>query len=111
MLLTSSAIFAQVSVGILIGQPPPPPRVIRVLPPSPGPEYTFVAGYWYPVGNHYKWHDGYYTRPAYRGARWVAPRHDGKRYYAGYWDGARGPIAHDHRWDRDHGNRDRDRRQ
>jgi hypothetical protein len=28
-------------------------------------------------------------------------------YYNGYWEGERGQIAHDHKWDRDHGrNRD-----
>jgi hypothetical protein len=107
-LLTAGAIFAQVSIGIRIGAPPPP-RVVRVQPPTPGPGYVWVAGYWYPVGNHYKWHDGYWTRPAYEGAHWVAPRHDGERFYAGYWEGGRGRIDHDHRWDRDHHERDHDR--
>ncbi len=67
---------AQISIGIRIG-PPPPPRVVRVLPPNPGPDFMWVEGYWFPVGNHYKWHDGYWTRAPYPGARWVAPRHDG----------------------------------
>ena len=40
-------------------------------------------------------------------ARWVAPRHDGERFYAGYWDGDRGRLEHDHHWDR---GRDRDYR-
>jgi hypothetical protein len=79
---------------------PPPPRVVRVQPRSPGTDYVWIAGYWYPVGNHYKWHDGYYTRPAYNGAHWVEPRHDGQQYYQGYWEGDRGQVAHDHRWDK-----------
>lgn len=95
---------AQVSVGIRIG-PPPRPRVVRVLPRRPGPEYVWVNGYWYPVGRRYVWHAGYWTRPPYAGAHWVAPRHDGERFFAGYWDGPRGRIEHDHRWDR---GRDRD---
>src|SRR5262245_1679732 len=67
MLLTSAVgVQAQVSVGITIG-PPPPPRVIRV-PPSPQPRFVWVEGYWYPVGHHYKWHDGYWTRRPYEGA-------------------------------------------
>jgi hypothetical protein len=107
-LLVSGSIFAQISVGIRIGAPPPP-RVVRVVPPTPGPGYTWVAGYWYPNGNHYKWHDGYWTRPAYSGARWVAPHHDGQRYYDGYWEGEHGQVRHDHKWDKDHGNRDHDR--
>ncbi len=106
MLLASGAVFAQLSVGVRIGAPPPV-RVIRVQPRNPGPGYSWVAGYWYPVGHRYKWHEGYWTRPAYSGARWVAPRHDGQMYYNGYWEGERGQIAHDHKWDRDHGrNRD-----
>ena len=109
LLLAGGALFAQVSVGISIGAPPPP-RVIKVQPRSPGPGYAWVTGYWYPVGNHYKWHEGYWTRPAYEGARWVAPHYDGHRYFEGYWDGDRGHFAHDHQWDKhkDH-NRDYDR--
>jgi hypothetical protein len=104
-LFAAGAVFAQFAVGVRIGAPPPE-RVIRVQPRSPGEGYSFVSGYWYPVGNHYKWHDGYWTRPAYSGARWVAPRHDGERYYNGYWDGDHGQVGHDHSWDRDHNNRD-----
>ena len=98
---------AQVSIGIRIGAPPPP-RVVRVLPPRPGPEYVWVDGYWYVVGDRYRWHDGYWTRPPYAGARWIVPRHDGERFFGGYWDGDRGRFEHDHRWDRD---RDRDWRE
>lgn len=89
--------------------------MVRVQPRSPGADYAWIGGYWYPVGHRYKWHDGYWTRPAYSGARWVEPRHDGQRFYEGYWDGAdRGQVSHDHRWDRgrDHKrdfNRDNDR--
>jgi hypothetical protein len=107
MLLVGGFAFSQVSIGIRIGAPPPP-RVVRVLPPSPGPEFTWVEGYWYPVGKHYSWHAGYWTRPLYPGARWVAPRHDGERYFNGYWDGDRGRREHDHHWDNDHGRDFRD---
>ena len=65
---------AQVSIGVSIGAPPPP-RVAYVEPPPPGPEFVFVEGYWYPVGRHYKWHEGYWTRPPYEGAYWVRPHH------------------------------------
>jgi hypothetical protein len=110
MLLAAGSVFAQVSVGIRIG-PPPPPRVVRVRPAAPGPEFIWVDGYWYAVGNRYKWHAGYWTRPAYPGARWVAPHHDGERFFDGYWDGDAGRRDHDHRWDRDRNRdfRDRDR--
>jgi hypothetical protein len=99
---------AQVSIGITIGTPPPL-RVLRVRPVSPGPDHIWVDGYWYPVGNHYKWHDGYWTRVPYPAARWVGPRYEGGRYFVGYWDGERGRMEHDHHWDRDHGRRDHDR--
>ena len=78
-------------------------------PRSPGPGYTYVEGYWYPSGNKYKWHDGYWTRPAYSGARWVAPRYEGHQYYNGYWDGDRGGVKHDHGWDKVKNTRDYDR--
>jgi hypothetical protein len=104
LLAAGSAVKAQVEIGISIGAPPSP-RVVRVLPERPGPEFIWVEGYWYPVGHHYKWHEGYWTRPPYEGARWVAPRYDGERFFVGYWDGDHGRVEHDHRWDRD---RDRD---
>ena len=108
LLLTAvPASAAQVSFGIRIG-PPPAPRVVRTLPPRPGPDFIWVDGYWYPVGNHYRWHAGYWTRPPYPGAHWVGPRHEGGEFYNGYWDGPRGRFDHDHRWDRDR-DRDRDR--
>src|SRR5712691_309430 len=102
MLLAGGALFgADFSVGIRIG-PPPPDRVVRVRPVNPGPDFAWVEGYWYPVGNHYKWHEGYWTRPVYPGAQWVAPRHDGERFFEGHWEGDRGQRQHDHRWDRSH---------
>ena len=99
LMCLGSAVHAQVSVGIRIG-PPPVPRVVRVQPPRPGPNFVWIDGYWYPVGSHYRWHNGYWTRAPYEGARWIGPRHDGERFYGGYWDGERGRLEHDHRWDR-----------
>src|SRR5262249_36438765 len=89
LLIGSSAFAGQVSFGIQIG-PPPAPRVLRVRPASPGPGYTWIDGYWYPVNGHYRWHQGYWTRPPYDGARWIAPRHEGGMFYNGYWEGERG---------------------
>jgi hypothetical protein len=104
LFIGAPAAFGQVEIGIRIGAPPPP-RVVRVYPVQPGPEYVWIDGYWYPVNGRYVWHSGYWTRPPYVGARWVACHHDGERFYAGYWDGPRGRFEHDHHWDRD---RDRD---
>ena|SRR6516162_8671918 len=104
LITAASMCAADFSIGVTIGSPPPP-RVVVVVPPSPAPGYIWVQGYWYPNGNHYKWHDGYWTRPPYEEAHWVEPRHDGERYYHGYWDGEHGRREHDHHWDHD---RDRD---
>jgi WXXGXW repeat (2 copies) len=107
LLAGASASQAQISLGINIG-PPPRPRVVRVMPASPGPDYAWIGGYWYPNGHHYRWHEGYWTRPPYAGARWVEPRHDGQQFFNGYWDGDRGRLEHDHRWDHE-GDRDQNR--
>ena len=101
-LLAAAAAFGQISIGIRIGAPPPV-RVLRAQPRSPGAGYLWIAGYWYPVANRYKWHDGYWTRPVYTGAHWIAPHHDGGRFFEGYWDGDHGRVSHDHKWDRGHG--------
>jgi hypothetical protein len=100
MLLACVSLFAgDISIGIRIGAPPRP-RVLRVIPRRPGPDYLWIEGYWYPVGNHYQWHQGYWTLPPYTGARWVMPHYDGHLYFQGFWEGDRGRIAHDYRWDR-----------
>jgi hypothetical protein len=98
LLALAPAANAQVSFGFRIG-PQPAPRAYLV-PRQPGPDYVWVEGYWYPQGSHDRWHDGYWTRPPYEGAYWVAPYNTGGRYFAGQWEGTRRNLAHDHRWDR-----------
>ena len=98
LLAPAATTHAQVSFGIRIGEPPPP-RAYRV-PPRPGPDYVWVEGYKYPEGSRYDWHDGYWTRPPYEGAYWVEPYHVRRQYFAGRWEGRRGNVSHDHRWDR-----------
>ena len=101
LLSCGSVVGAQVSLGIRIG--PPPAVRVEHRPARPGPEYVWVAGYWYPgEHNHYVWHSGYWSRPPYEGARWVAPRRADGQFYAGYWDGPHGRVEHDHAWDNDH---------
>jgi hypothetical protein len=114
LLLVGGTSFAQLSIGVRIG-PPPPPRIVHARPRAPGPDYFWVDGYWYPVGGRYRWHNGYWTRPPYGGARWIGPRYEGGQFFEGYWEGDRGRFDHDHRWDRDRNrdfghDRDRDRR-
>ena len=111
-LATPASAQSNWSFGFSIGTPPPAPRAYRVAP-YPGPGYEWVEGYWYPEGNRWRWHDGYWTRAPYEGAYWVAPYWDGGRFYEGYWAGSRADFRHDHRWDRDHDRRDwnRERRE
>ena len=108
MLLAGASAYAQSSFGIRVG-PPPRPRVVRVRPPRPGPDWEWVDGYWFVERGRYRWHDGYWTRPPYAGYRWVAPRYEGGQWFNGYWDGDRGRFEHDHRWDRDRNRRDSER--
>jgi hypothetical protein len=98
LLGAASVANAQVSFGVRIGEPPAA-RGYRV-PARPGPDYIWVEGYQYPQGSHYRWHDGYWTRPPYEGAYWVAPYHTNGQYFEGRWEGSRGNLSHDHRWDR-----------
>lgn len=99
---------AQISVGIRIGAPPAP-RAYRVQPRQPGPDFAWIDGYWYPQGRKYKWHQGYWTRMPFQGARWAPPRYEGGMYYQGSWEDDRGRFDHNHKWDRNR-NRDWNRR-
>jgi hypothetical protein len=105
--LAAGTMFGQISLGIHIGNPPPP-RVLRVRPHRPGADYVWIDGYWYANGSRWAWHQGYWTRPPYEGAAWIAPRYEGGQFFNGYWNGSRGRFDHDHHWDRDRG-RDFDR--
>ena len=94
LLLAGGSLFADphVFVGVGIGgfggyyaAPPPPPPPVAYASPYPGPGYSWVAGYYYPVGPRYAWHAGYWAQPPYARAYWVGPRYYGHRYYRGYW--------------------------
>src|ERR1044071_951183 len=95
LFLAGSTLMAgpRVAIGFGFGYPapplavyaPPPPPVAAYIPPSPGYGYTWVGGYWYPVGPRWFWRAGYWSRPPYARSYWVAPRYYGGRYYRGYW--------------------------
>jgi hypothetical protein len=95
MVMVGGALFAQtrVGIGVQFGSPAPvvvpAPMVDAYQPPSPGPGYVWVPGYYDAYGN---WIDGYWTMPPYVGAYWIAPRLVGGHFYAGYWGGPRGVI-------------------
>lgn len=99
-LLAGSSMFARThfSIGVGIGVPaygyyapayvaPPPP--VAYVPPCPGPGYTWVAGYWYPVGPRSYWRAGYWAPPVYGRGYVVGPRY-GRGYYRDYDRGYRG---------------------
>ena len=71
--------------GYYVAAPPPPPPVVTYAAPVPAPGYVWISGYWYPVGARWCWHPGYWARPPYAHAYWVAPRYYGHRWYGGYW--------------------------
>jgi hypothetical protein len=96
LLLASSSMFAggRVFFGINVASgpfygyyapPPPPPPVVAYAAPAPGPAYTWIDGYYYPVGPRWTWRAGYWAPRPYMGARWVAPRYYNHRYYSGHW--------------------------
>jgi len=95
LLLAGVTMFARtrVFVGFSFGAPapvvayapPPPPPAMVYAPPMPAPGYSWVAGYYRPVGPRWAWRPGYWVRPPYARAYWVAPRWHAGRYYGGYW--------------------------
>jgi hypothetical protein len=96
VLLAGGSMFAQnrFSIGIGIGGYAPGyyPRyssVQTVVPPCPGPDYTWVDGYWSPYGGRNAWVSGYWARPAYAGGYYVAPRYAQPRYDNRYYDAYR----------------------
>lgn len=77
-------------VGVGIGAPypiytAPPPPPVYYAPPAPGPGYSWISGYYYPVGPRWVWRGGYWARPPYARAYWVGPRYYRNRWYRGYW--------------------------
>lgn len=86
MLGAGSTVSAQVSVGIRIGSPPPPPRAYKV-PPQANQNQEWVEGYWEPHGSKYQWHNGHWARPPRAGAYWQQPYYSDGHYYKGSWEG------------------------
>ena len=90
-----SAQHVAVGIGVGVGYAPPPPVYTYAPPPyppatyyttpSPGPNYAWIGGYYYPYHGRYAWRAGYWAPRPYAGAVWVAPRYAHSRYYYGYW--------------------------
>ena len=61
-LLLSGCLVAPPPGSVLVVRRPPPPR-FEVITVRPGPEYTWVRGYWTWGGNDYVWVGGRWDRP------------------------------------------------
>jgi len=84
MLLAGGAMFAQTrfSVGIGFGGQgagfyQPPPAYASNIPPCPGPDYTWVDGYWSQDYGRSSWVAGYWNR------RPIIDRHDRQEFTRG----------------------------
>ena len=83
MLMAGGAMFAQsrFSVGIGFGGGgfnQAPPAYAYNIPPSPGPDYTWVDGYWAQGYDGETWVAGYWNRVPFFGGYAVAPRFEGR---------------------------------
>ena len=107
LLLASASAFAgpRISIGVGIGGPAyygggyyeaVPAPVVVYAPPSPGPGYYWVDGYWSYAGPRRFWTAGYWAPPIYGGYGFYrggyyrgggygyGPRNFGRPVYRGY---------------------------
>jgi WXXGXW repeat (2 copies) len=93
LFLAGSAAFAGprffVGVGVGPAYVPAPayvaPAYVAPAPVAYAPGYSWIPGYYAPVGPRFVWHAGYWARPPYPHAVWVGPRYYGGHFYGGYW--------------------------
>jgi hypothetical protein len=84
-----SAAFARVDVGITVGGPPPPPRVVGPVGVAPGPGYVWTNGYWNWGGGSWVWVGGNWVVPPHGHRVWVEPYYHPYQghyhYHPGHW--------------------------
>jgi len=56
----------------------PPPSYASNIPPRPGPDYTWVDGYWSQSYGRNTWVAGYWDRQPFSNGYQVAPRFDNR---------------------------------
>ena len=85
MLLAGGSMFAQsrVSIGIGFGghgagSYQPPPSYASNIPPCPGPDYTWVDGYWSQNYGRNTWVAGYWNRLPFSSGYQVASRFENR---------------------------------
>lgn len=93
--VASAPVFAQGTVNVQLGatvQTAPPAAIAEVQPPSPGPGFSWVAGYWSWNGSRYVWTSGHYEQTPASAQRWEPPQWErvgnGHRFRPGGWRGA-----------------------
>jgi hypothetical protein len=102
-LIAGGTLFAQprFSVGIGVGGYGPgyypPPAYTQYMPPCPGPDYSWVEGYWVPRGGRNIWINGFWRSPYVTGYR-VAPRYAAPRYYNNSYRGSDRNRGSDNRY-------------
>ena len=85
MILAGGSMFAQTRVSIGIGfgghgagfYQPPPSYAVNI-PPCPGPDYTWVDGYWSQNYGRNTWVAGYWYRQPFSSGYQVVPRFDNR---------------------------------
>jgi WXXGXW repeat (2 copies) len=62
----------------------------EVVLAQPGPDYSWVPGYWTWRDNQYQWMAGHWEIPPHANAVWVPPHTEAEngafRFYEGYWN-------------------------
>ena len=79
--------------GVIIVHEAPPPVIVERYPPSPGPEYLLIGGYWHWTSQRYVWQPGHWAIPPRSHEVWLPPRYEnhGRDYHytPGRWQGDR----------------------
>ena len=94
MLLAGGAMFAQPRFSVGIGFNQAPPAYASIIPPCPGPGYTWVDGYWSQNYGQPVWIAGYWSAPAFTASFGFAPRFDD--HFHGGFDRDRNFNGRDH---------------
>ena len=88
MLVLGAMSASGAEVGVVIGEPPPPPRV-ETVPVAPVTGYVWRPGYWRWDEGRYLWIPGAYIVAPQPLAAWISghwvPAGGGWMWVAGYW--------------------------
>jgi len=80
-------VYQQPGEPAVVAEPPPPPKT-EVIVAAPGPEYSWVPGYWSWNGG-WVWIGGRWIIGPHPHAVWVGPRYIRRGhayiYHRGYW--------------------------